>query len=48
MFRFPRRPAPDAGVRFCDGCAEVSTPAERARRHRDRTIARAHTLLGPR
>jgi hypothetical protein len=48
MFRFLRRPGPDAGVRFCDGCAEVSTPAGRARRRRDQAIVRAHTMLGPR
>jgi hypothetical protein len=34
MFRFGRG-AKD-GVRFCDGCAEVTTAAERVERRRER------------
>jgi len=48
MIRLPRRTEPTAGVRFCDSCAEVTTPADRARRYRDRAIQRAHAALGPR
>ncbi|HEX5201062.1 hypothetical protein ACFQS1_25390 [Paractinoplanes rhizophilus] len=48
MIRLLRRTEPTAGVRFCDGCAEVTTPADRARRYRDRAILRAQTALGPR
>jgi hypothetical protein len=48
MIRLPRRAAPTAGVRFCDSCAEVTTPADRARRYLDRAVLRAHTALGPR
>jgi len=48
MIRFFRRAGRLAGVRFCDSCAEVTTAAERARRHHERTVLRAQTLLGPR
>ncbi len=48
MFRFPRRSAAKAGVQFCDGCAEVSTAAERAQRRIDRTRAEFTALAGPR
>jgi len=48
MFRFTRRTARPAGVRFCESCTEVTTAAERARRHHERTVLRAQTLLGPR
>jgi hypothetical protein len=34
-------------VRFCDGCAEVSTGAERARRHYDRTVSRVQAQVWP-
>ena len=46
MFRFPRRSAAQASVRFCDGCAEVSTAADRARRRMDRTRAGLTALAG--
>ena len=48
MFRFTRRSAPLTGVQFCESCTEVSTAGERARRHHERVILRAQTLLGPR
>ena len=48
MFRFPRRSTPQAGVQFCDSCAEVSTTAERAQRRVDRTRAELAALTGPR
>ena len=48
MFRFTRRSAVPAGVRFCDSCAEVSTTAERARRRLDRTRAELIAMTGPR
>ena len=48
MFRFPRRQARQSGVQFCDGCAEVSTAAERAQRRFDRTRAELTALAGPR
>jgi hypothetical protein len=48
MLRLFRRVAPGSGVRFCDGCAEVTTVADRARRHRDRAVLRAQATLGPR
>jgi len=48
MFRFARRAGWLAGVRFCDGCAEVTTAGARARRHHERTVLRAQTLVGPR
>jgi hypothetical protein len=43
MFQFLRRRSVDAGVRFCDGCAEVTTAAERADRFRDRSRTQALT-----
>jgi hypothetical protein len=48
MFRFTRRAARLAGVRFCDSCTAATTASERARRHHERTVLRAQTLLGPR
>lgn len=48
MFRIIRRRTPDLGVRFCDGCAEVSTGDERARRRYDRTRTDVHALIWPR
>jgi hypothetical protein len=41
MFQFPRRRAVEAGVRFCDECAAVTTAAQRADRLRDRTRTQA-------
>ncbi|GAA2637834.1 hypothetical protein [Paractinoplanes durhamensis] len=46
LIRLLRRAAPTAGVRFCDGCAEVTTAADRGRRYR--AFRQAHTTLGPR
>jgi hypothetical protein len=48
MFRFTRRPASQAGVRFCDSCAEVTTREDRARRRYDRTRIDTLTVTGPR
>ena len=48
MLRLIRRPDRLSDVRFCDSCAEVSTAAERSRRHRDRVLARAQSQLLPR
>ena len=48
MFRFTRRADWLAGVRFCESRTEVTTASERARRHHERTVRRAQTLLGPR
>lgn len=41
MLRINRRRAVDAGVRFCDGCAEVTTAAQRAERRLERARTRA-------
>lgn len=41
--RRSRTPAP--GVRFCDSCAQVTTPAQRAERRYDTTRATVHTLI---
>jgi hypothetical protein len=48
MFRFPRRSAASARVQFCDGCAEVSTAADRAQRRVERIRAELTALAGPR
>ncbi|MBP1784084.1 hypothetical protein J3R08_003934 [Micromonospora sp. HB375] len=49
MFGFPRRrPSSVAGVRFCDSCARVSTPAQRIARLRDRARTTAYALTAPR
>jgi|KBSSwiStaDraftv2_1062776.scaffolds.fasta_scaffold331481_4 hypothetical protein len=42
MFHIARRRTRPAGVRFCDGCAEVTTAEQRARRRYERTVAEAH------
>jgi hypothetical protein len=42
MIRFVRRRTQPSGVRFCDGCAQVTTTEERARRRYERTVAEAH------
>jgi hypothetical protein len=44
MFRLTRL----SGVRFCGSCAEVTTAAERARLHRERTVTRALAQTWPR
>jgi hypothetical protein len=48
MFRRTRRTDRLAGMRFRDGCTEVTTAAGRARRQHERTVLWAQTLLGPR
>ena len=48
MIRLLRRTEPTAGVRFCDGCAEVTTAAQRARDRHDQTRTAAYTLAGVR
>ncbi len=48
MFRFIRRARVAEGVRFCDGCAEVTTAAQRAERHYERAHARWQPLGLPR
>jgi len=49
MFGFIRRPRkPLAGVRFCDSCAGVSTPAQRAERHFERAHNTVYTLISHR
>jgi hypothetical protein len=40
MFGFRRRDAAGLGVRFCDGCDEVTTAAQRAARRREQEWAR--------
>ena len=46
MRKLFRRAAVEAGVQFCDGCAEVTTSEERARRRYDRTRTEIHALTG--
>lgn len=46
MRKLFRRTAIETGVQFCDGCAEVTTSEERARRRYDRTRAEIHALTG--
>jgi hypothetical protein len=41
MFPFTRRRVVDAGVRFCEECAEVTTAAQRADRLRERVRGQA-------
>lgn len=48
MFRIIRRRPVEAGVRFCDGCGEVSTAGQRAERHYDHTRAQALPWAAPR
>jgi hypothetical protein len=45
MFRITRRTDRLADVRFCDSCAQVTTAAERARRHRERTVSYAQAQI---
>jgi hypothetical protein len=47
-FVSPVAPTRLAGVQFCDSCTEVTTAAERARRHHERTVLHAEALLSPR
>jgi len=46
MRKLFRRAATELGVQFCDGCAEVTTSEERARRRYERTRAEFHALTG--
>jgi hypothetical protein len=49
MFGSTRRSrTPLPGVRFCDSCARVSTPAQRAERRYDITRTTVYTLISPR
>ncbi|MEO3928752.1 hypothetical protein ABGB07_33565 [Micromonosporaceae bacterium B7E4] len=48
MPRLFRRRAPETGVRFCDGCAEVTTPDQRARHRYERDHTHLHRLTLPR
>ena len=41
MFGFRRRDVSVLGVRFCDGCGEVTTAAQRAAMRREQEWARA-------
>lgn len=47
MFRITRRRPVETGVRFCDGCAEVTTAAQRAERRAERTRSQAMTWTAP-
>ncbi|MEU5948036.1 hypothetical protein ABZ793_21080 [Micromonospora sp. NPDC047465] len=40
-----RAPAPLAGIRFCDSCAQVSTAAQRAQRRYDRARTAVYTMI---
>ncbi|MET8835404.1 hypothetical protein ABZV78_16005 [Micromonospora sp. NPDC004540] len=49
MFGSTRRSrSPLPGVRFCDSCAQLSTPAQRAERRYDTTRTAVYTLISPR
>ncbi|MEO3745329.1 hypothetical protein [Plantactinospora sp. B5E13] len=48
MLRLFRRRFRAAGVRFCDGCAEVTTAEQRARRRYDRGHTDIYPLTLPR
>lgn len=49
MFGTARRSAQaQAGARFCDSCARVSTAAQRAQRHYDQVRDTAYALIGAR
>ncbi|MFG2041614.1 hypothetical protein [Dactylosporangium sp. NPDC048998] len=48
MFRTLRRASRQTGVRFCDGCATVSTPDERTRTRIERTRTHLTAITGPR
>ncbi|MEV4794578.1 hypothetical protein [Asanoa sp. NPDC049475] len=48
MFRISRRSVAEAGVQFCDSCAEVTTADERARRRHERARQHLAAALGPR
>lgn len=47
MFRITRRARTADGVRFCDGCAEVTTAAQRAERRYERERQRWQHLTMP-
>ena len=44
MFRFTRRTRTAESIRFCDGCAEVTTAAQRAEQRYDQARTRSLTL----
>jgi hypothetical protein len=46
MFFIKRRRTVEAGVQFCDSCAEVTTAAQRADSRYDRTRTAAYTWAG--
>ncbi|MET7402250.1 hypothetical protein ABZS66_53095 [Dactylosporangium sp. NPDC005572] len=48
MFRIRRRAGTPDRVRFCDGCAEVTTADQRAHARIERTRTHLTTLTGPR
>ncbi|MEU7874630.1 hypothetical protein [Dactylosporangium sp. NPDC049140] len=48
MFRTLRRSRSRAEVRFCDGCATVSTPEQRVAARIERTRTYVAALTGPR
>lgn len=49
MFGTARRTAKaQAGARFCDSCARVSTAAQRAQRRFDQVRDNAYALIGTR
>jgi hypothetical protein len=48
MLRLFRRRSREPGVRFCDGCAEVTTAEQRARRRYDRGHTNSYPLMLPR
>ena len=48
MFRITRRSQAAETVRFCDGCAEVTTATQRAERHYERGRAHWQALGLPR
>jgi hypothetical protein len=48
LFRITRRHRVEAGVRFCDRRAEVTTAAQRAEHHYDQVRTAAYTWAGVR
>lgn len=48
MFRALRRATRQTDVRFCDGCATVSTPDQRVSARIERTRTHLTAIAGPR
>lgn len=48
MFTLHRRRSVESRIRFCDGCGQVTTEAQRAERLRERTRTQAWSWLLPR